>query len=116
MRFSDAQNYASCAFGSYGQTVIIYDVHNGVSTELAQTPALATPYNEAWVGVAMEAQVQGDHLACFARGQKVLWADIPDISAAGSVGVEVWNQLVCVAAHHSRARSRPDARGITCHY
>ena len=103
VRFADAQNYASCAFGSYGQTVIIYDVHNGVSTELGQTPALATPYNEAWVGVPMEAQVQGKHLACFSRGQKVLSADIPDIPAAGSVGVEVSDQNSYASPHTIRA-------------
>jgi hypothetical protein len=101
-RFADAQNYVSCAFGSYGQTVTIYDVHNGVSTELAQTPALSVPYDSAWVKVPLGAQVQGKHVACFARGTQVLSADISDIPVQGSVGLEVWDQNSYASPHTVR--------------
>jgi hypothetical protein len=91
-RMTDAQNFASCAFSYYGQTVQIYQVKNGVSTQLAQTPSLPILYNSPWENVSVGASVQGNKVSCYVNGEKQLSADIPSLSPLGSIGLEAWDQ------------------------
>jgi hypothetical protein len=99
-RMEDAQNFASCAYSYYGQTVQIYEVKNGVSTELGQTPALAVAsFDEPWNGMKAGMEVEGHTVTCFANGAKVLTADIPDLPRSGTIGFEAWDKNQYASPH-----------------
>ena len=98
-RMTDSQNYASCAYSYYGQTVQIYDVHNGISTELGVTPPLAVDHDSPWQGMKAGMQVKGHTVTCFANGAKALSADIPDLSSSGTVGFEAWDKNQYASPH-----------------
>lgn len=91
LRVSDSSNYASCAFSRYGEGAQIYFVKNGISQMLGQTPPLAIPDYEPWVDVSLAAEVVGNKVTCYARGEKVLQATIPNLPPKGSVGIESWD-------------------------
>lgn len=99
VRFADPANFASCAFSYYGQTVQIFSVKNGVSTQLGQTPALAIGYDAPWQNVQVAAQVQGHTVTCFVNGERALSATIDDISPNGTLGLEAWDQSSNSSAH-----------------
>ncbi len=102
-RLTDSQNFVSCAYSYYGQTVQIYVVKNGVSTQMGQTPTLSTKYDAAWEGMQAKAVVKGDTVACYAAGEKVLSATIPDMSRSGTVGVEAWDKNQYASSHAIRS-------------
>lgn len=92
VRFADPGNFASCAFSYYGQTVQIFQVKNGVSTQLGQTPPLAIGYDAPWQNVHVAAQVQGNRVTCFVNGERALSAEMPDLPHTGTAGLEAWDQ------------------------
>lgn len=98
-RMTDSQNYASCAYSYYGQTVQIYEVKNGVSTELGVTPPLPVDNDAPWQGMKAGMQVKGHTVTCYANGDKVLSADIPDLSSSGTVGFEAWDKNQYASPH-----------------
>jgi hypothetical protein len=102
-RVSDSQNYASCAYSYYGQTVQIYIVKNGISTQMGQTPTLATKHEAAWEGMQAKVVVKGDTVSCYAGGEKVLSAKLPDMARAGTVGIEAWDKNQYASAHAIRS-------------
>jgi hypothetical protein len=91
-RMSDAQNYVSCAYSYYGQTVQMYVVKNGASHELGQTPSLAINHYSPWEGMKAGMQVKGHTVTCFAAGEKVLSMDVNDMASTGTVGFEAWDK------------------------
>lgn len=92
LRVTDVSNFASCAYSYYGQTVQIYQVKNGVSTQLAQSPSLPTKFDDAWKDVKVGATVQGNRVTCYKDGERVLSAEIPGLSSLGTVGFEAWDK------------------------
>ena len=90
-RFVDDGNFVSCAFSRYGEAVQIYHVVSGKSTQLAQTPGLAVPDWEPWVGVSMGVRVKGNRVSCILRGDEVVSATIEGLRPAGTVGFETWD-------------------------
>jgi hypothetical protein len=98
-RMSDSQNYASCAYSYYGQTVQIYEVTNGVSTEMGQTPPLPVDNDAPWDGMKAGMQAKGDTVTCYANGEKVLSAQMPDLSSTGTVGFEAWDKNQYASPH-----------------
>ncbi len=102
-RLTDSQNFASCAYSYYGQTVQIYIVKNGVSTQMGQTPTLPTKHDGAWEGMQAKAVVKGDTVSCYAAGEKVLSAQLPDMAKSGTVGIEAWDKNQYASAHAIRS-------------
>lgn len=102
VRFTDTANFASCAFSHYGQTAQIYQVVNGVSTELAQSPTLAIPDYQPWKDVHMGASVEGRKVSCYLNGERVLAAEIPSLSNNGTIGFEAWDQNPYASPHTLR--------------
>jgi hypothetical protein len=98
-RVTGPSSFVSCAFSYYGQTVQIYNVQNGVSTQLAQSPSLGIRYYTPWENVSVGASVQGNKVICYVNGERELSADIPAISPTGSVGFEAWDTNTYASPH-----------------
>jgi hypothetical protein len=99
VRVQDDGNFISCAVGRYGEGVSIYQVKGGASTQLAQSPGLSVPDYQPWVDVPMAAEVVGDTVSCYVRGDKALSAKIPDMPTSGTAGVETWDQNPYASPH-----------------
>ena len=99
VRFTDASDYAECAFSHYADTVQLYEVKGGNSTLLATSPTLPTRNVAPWSQVMVGAQVQGPELKCFVGGTVVLTEDMPDLSRAGTVGFEAWDSNSYASPH-----------------
>jgi|GEM_PF-1915434 hypothetical protein len=99
VRFVDQKNYDSCAFSHDADTVQIYQVVNGVSTLIGQTPTLAVDYDTPWANVVVAAQVEEEHLSCIVGGRNVLSADIPSMRPTGTVGVESYDPNSYASPH-----------------
>lgn len=104
-RFVDDRNYLSCAFSHYGDTVQIYQVKDGVSSILAQSPGLSTPYDEAWKGVTVASVVSGNKITCIVNDEKVLTYNVAGAPAYGTVGIEAYDENPFASAHHVHAFS-----------
>lgn len=91
VRFTDPGNFVSCAFSYYGQTVQVFEVKDGVSTQLGQTPAMPIGFDAPWQNVQVGAMVQGNKVTCFLNGEKALSADLNGAPKAGTVGFEAWD-------------------------
>lgn len=102
-RVQDPLNYTSCAYSYYGQTVQMYQVTNGVSRQLGQSPGLPTKYDAPWAGMKASMKVQGKIVTCYADGEKVLSYDIPDMPARGTVGFEAWDKNTYASPHTIRS-------------
>jgi len=99
VRMTDSSNFVSCAFSYYGQTLQIYQVKDGVSKQLGQTPTLAIPNEKAWENVSLGASVQGNRVSCYLNGSKELSAEIPDLQRTGSIGIEAWDANAYSSPH-----------------
>jgi hypothetical protein len=100
VRFTDPANFASCAFSRYGDGVHIYEVKNGVSTDLAQSPTLPVDDYAPWLNVRVGASVHGNRVSCYVKGEKVLSAVITDLPSDGTAGMEAWDSNNLSAPHH----------------
>ena len=98
-RFKDPQNYVSCSYSYYGQTAQIYDINNGISSNVATSPTLPTPYDEAWKDVKAGIRVEGSTVSCLENGSVVLKADLSDMPRVGTVGLEAWDQNTQSSPH-----------------
>ncbi len=99
VRMRDDGNFASCAFSRYGQTVQIYQVSNGVSQFISQSPSLPVRQDSPWEGVDMGADIEGSRLSCLIGGQVVLAADLPSLQNSGTVGFETWDPNPYASPH-----------------
>lgn len=91
MRYANEQNYASCAFSTYGLYVQIYEMRNGESRLVSQSPELGISRIEAWKNVRHGAEVSGNRISCYLNGEMVLAAELPTIPSEGTVGLEAWS-------------------------
>ena len=91
VRFSDDANFVSCAYSNYGAVIQIYQVKNGESTLIGQSPLLAIRAYEPWINAKHAAEVRGDRVSCFMDGEKIISATLPDMSKEGTVGLETWS-------------------------
>ncbi len=99
-RFVSDGDFVSCAFSRYGETAQLYHVKGGTSTFISQTPPLAVKDFEPWVGVNVGIEVEGNRVACFINGAKVLTATLPQMEARGTVGLETWDPNPASAPHN----------------
>jgi hypothetical protein len=102
-RVVDDGNFVSCAFSRYGESVQLYQLQDGASTLISQTPGLAVSGIDPWVGVNMGMQVKGNRVSCLIRGDEVLSATVPSMPASGSVGLETWDSNPEAAPHTFKA-------------
>ncbi len=100
MRFVNDRNYLSCAYSHYGETVQIYQMKDGVSTMIAQSPGLSIPFYSPWEHVSLTGQVYGNTVACFLDGEKVLTANATGAPSTGSAGIEAYDQNPFASPHH----------------
>jgi len=99
VRFKDDANFISCAFSNYDAVVQLYDVKNGVSTQIGASPGLAIRTYEPWKDAKAGASVKGDRVTCYVDGEQALSYEIPDISPIGSAGIETWTQNTYDSPH-----------------
>jgi hypothetical protein len=102
-RAVDDGNFVSCAFSRYGESVQLYQLKDGASTLLSQTPGLAVNDFDPWAGVNMGMQVKGNQVSCLIRGSEVLSATVPSMPASGSVGLETWDSNPDASPHTLKA-------------
>jgi hypothetical protein len=100
MRFKDDGNFVSCAFGEYGAGVQLYQVANGFSKVLGESPSLPVPDQDPWYHVHVGAKVVGNRASCFLNNEEIIGANIPTIAATGTVGLEAWDGAALRAPHH----------------
>lgn len=91
-RFVDDSNFVSCSFSNYGMLVQIYEVKDGKSTLVGQTPPLAIRDYEPWKDVKHSMSVYGNKVTCFMDGEEVISSEINTLPKAGTFGLETWSQ------------------------
>ncbi len=99
LRFFDDANFVSCAFSHYNETVQIYEVRKGVSTLIAASPSLAIRATEPWKNAHASAEVKGSTVTCLVDGEKALSADLVNMPANGTVGIETWTRNTYDSPH-----------------
>jgi hypothetical protein len=98
-RLTDDRNYVSCAVSRYGESVQIYQVQNGISNFISQTPGLPVRDSEPWKDVQVGMEVQGNRVSCFIHNEEVLSATLPTLAPVGTVGFETWDPNPAAAPH-----------------
>lgn len=99
VRYQDDANFVSCAFSHYNDLVQIYNVQRGVSTLLGTSPGLSITAYEPWKDAKASASVQDNTVTCYVNGEKALSANIPNMPASGSAGIETWTRNTYDSPH-----------------
>ncbi|MBP9710754.1 MAG: hypothetical protein KBD50_00595 [Candidatus Pacebacteria bacterium] len=93
-RIRDENSQVSCSFSQYGGVIQIYAMKDGISElikESAYVEALP-PQIHPWTDIPLGIEVKGDRVNCYAYGRLSLTATPKNMPAAGSVGIEVWDE------------------------
>ncbi|OHA18807.1 MAG: hypothetical protein A2664_04860 [Candidatus Taylorbacteria bacterium RIFCSPHIGHO2_01_FULL_46_22b] len=91
VRFADDANFVACAYSNYGSFIQMYQVKDGDSTLVAQSPLLAIRTLEPWKDASHGAEVRGNKVSCFLDGERIVSADLPTMPSRGTVGIETWS-------------------------
>ncbi len=100
-RYTDDRNYVSCDFSDNYSMVSLFQVKNGFSTQLGDTPELPRKsFYERDIEHVNEIEVVGNRVSCYLDGDRVISMNVPGISATGTVAVASWTRYPDAFPHH----------------
>lgn len=101
-RFKDDKNFATCAFSNYGAMIQIYEVHDGRSTLMAQSPILPTKSFDWWKNINAGVKVKDNRITCTLGGESIISATLPTMPTSGTFGFETWDKYASPSPHTIR--------------
>ncbi len=89
-RYTDPKNYTACSFGTDGKSVRLYQLVDGVTKTIGQSPQLPMRSYATWKDIAVSMSVNRNHVECLKDGVWALRADLSDIPLAGGIGIKTY--------------------------